>query len=55
MTKNCRFETPCGMCELFERPCKEVCDKKNEVKPKMSPMDLVEIKQLTMGWENGSK
>ena len=51
MTKNCRFETPCGMCELFERLCKEVCDKKNEVKPKTSPMDLVEIKPLTMGWE----
>ena len=63
MTKNCRFETPCGMCELFERPCKEVCDKKNDrfnpqINPLQmvnSPMDLVEIKQLTMGWENGSK
>ena len=46
MTFNCRFETPCGMCELFERPCKEVCDKKNEVKSHMSPMDLIKIHKL---------
>ena len=43
MTKNCRFETPCGMCELFERPCKEVCDKK---KSQNNPMDLIIIKPL---------
>ena len=56
MTFKCKFETPCGMCELFERPCKEVCDNKNnKAKQHTSPMDLVEIKPLTMGWENGCK
>ena len=55
MTIKCKFETPCGWCELFERPCKEVCDNNNKANPHMSPMDLVEIKPLTMGWENGNR
>ena len=42
--------------KLHHIPSNKKCIfKEYEVKPKMSPMDLVEIKQLTMGWENGSK
>ena len=39
MTFNCRFETPCGFCEKFEKPCKEVCgmDKNDRFKPQMNP------------------
>ena len=45
MTKNCKFETPCGMCELFERPCKDICIKnKNE---NFSPMKLIDIFELS--------
>ena len=45
MTKNCRFETPCGMCELFERPCKYICiENKNE---NFSPMKLIDIFELS--------
>ena len=63
MTFNCRFETPCGWCEKFDRECKEVCgmDKNDRFKmsnhttPITSPMDLVRIVPLTMGWENGCK
>jgi hypothetical protein len=25
MTFNCKFETPCGWCEKFDKSCKEVC------------------------------
>ena len=39
MTKNCKFETPCGMCEIFERPCKDVCGtpKNDRFKPQINP------------------
>ena len=55
MTKNCKFETPCGMCELFERPCKDVCGtpKNDRFKPQINPlqmmdssMDLIKIHKL---------
>lgn len=63
MTFNCRFETPCGFCEKFEKPCKEVCgmDKNDRFKnpnhatPTTNPMDSVRIVPLTMGRENGCK
>ena len=63
MTFNCRFETPCGFCEKFERPCKEVCgiDKNDRFKMydhitiTTNPMDSVRIVPLTMGFENGCR
>ena len=51
MTINCRFETPCGMCEIFERPCKEVCgvNKNERFKPQnnSNPMESIEIVPLS--------
>ena len=50
MTFNCRFETPCGFCEKFEKPWKEVCgmDKNDRFKmsdPHSDPSKLVNIIQ----------
>ena len=64
MTFNCKFETPCGMCELFERPCKDVCDmhKNDRFTPQMnphqmmnSPMDSVHIIPLSTTTIKGEK
>ena len=43
MTFNCRFETPCGWCEKFDKACKEVCgtDKKDRFKPQMNPTQMM--------------
>ena len=45
MTFNCRFETPCGWCEKFDKECKEVCgmDKSDRFKtnPPSDPSKLV--------------
>jgi len=32
MTFNCKFETPCGWCEKFDKKCKDVCQKVFEEK-----------------------
>ena len=39
MTFNCRFETPCGWCEKFDRECKDVCGtpKNDRFKPQINP------------------
>ena len=56
MTFNCRFETPCGWCEKFNKECKEVCGtpKQDRFKPQInppqmmnSPMDSVHIIPLS--------
>ena len=55
MTFNCRFETPCGWCEKFDKACKEVCGtpKNDRFNPQInplqmvnSPMDLIKIHKL---------
>ena len=51
MTFNCRFETPCGWCEKFDKECKEVCGvhKNERFKPQNnnSPMESIEIVPLS--------
>ena len=43
MTFNCRFETPCGWCEKFDKECKEVCGtpKNDRFKPQMNPPQMM--------------
>ena len=43
MTFNCRFETPCGWCEKFDKKCKEVCgtNKNDRFKPQMNPPQMM--------------
>ena len=51
MTFNCRFETPCGWCEKFDKECKEVCGtpKNDRFKPQNNnnPMESIEIIPLS--------
>ena len=43
MTFNCRFETPCGWCEKFDKECKEVCGtpKNDRFKPQLNPSQMM--------------
>lgn len=51
MTFNCRFETPCGWCEKFDKECREVCGtpKQNRFNPQVnnSPMESIDIFELS--------
>ena len=64
MTFNCRFETPCGWCEKFDKACKDVCDmpKNDRFKPQTnppqmmnSPMDSVHTIPLSTTTIKGNK
>ena len=37
MTFNCKFETPCGWCEKFDKECKEVCGTPRNDRFKVNP------------------
>ena len=51
MTFNCRFETPCGWCEKFDKECKEICgtpkDKRFKPQNNNNPMESIEITPLS--------
>ena len=64
MTFNCRFETPCGWCEKFDKERKEVCEtpKNERFKPQMNPpqtmgnpMGLINTIPLSTQTIKGSK
>lgn len=40
MTFNCRFETPCGWCEKFDKECKEVCGTPKNDRFNVKPEDV---------------
>ena len=59
MTFNCRFETPCGWCEKFDKECREVCGtpKDERFKPQKmnSPMGLINTIPLSTQTIKGDK